>query len=454
MKAMNTRRLPAWLILSALLIATPSFAEDVAWRKDYATARKDAQELNRPLMLVIGTTDCPWCTRLESVTFRDSVVVKLLSERFVSLKVHGENYPALIAALHIESYPTVLVASPLGKIIEVQKGYAAPAAFAELLGRALAKLPPPDAASRSQPTGTLTARPSEPVVATPAVRTPYSPPTSSVHSGTDSSGARNDAVPTPPGIPAPQSPETPLGTGEPAWMHEDFRKASDAVSRSEFSKALPILKSLTEDRGTFPVQTKAAALLKDIEKQASAQLVQLKEAIAKEEVPQAIRLAEGLARSYEGTAAATEAAPLLRSLRTQLNEKERERMQGASALLQSARDDFKIGQWLMCLLRCEELIARYSDLPECTEASDLANRIKNNADRMQKVCDGLPDVLSLVYLATAETKLKQGEPQQAIFFLERILQAFPNSKHAEMAQVRLSQIQGPPGPGASEERKP
>jgi hypothetical protein len=447
---MTTRRILAWLTLPALLAGTPAAGQDVVWRKDYASARQEAQELNRPLVLVLGTTECPWCTKLDSVTFRNPVVVKMLRERFVSLKVNGENYPALITALHIESYPTVLVASPQGKILEVQKGYAEPAPFAELLGRVLAKLPPSDVKPRSTASTTPVARPSEPVVAIPAVRTP----TALAPTGPPPAIAQNDGVPTPPGFPTPHSQETAPGTGEPVWMLEEFRKASDAVGRSEFSKAVPLLRSLTEDQGRLPVQTKAAALLKDIENRARARLLEVKEAMAKEQVPQAIRFAEELVRTYEGTSAAAEAAPLMGALRTQLNEKERERMQGASALLQSAREDFRVGQWLMCLLRCEEVIARYSDLPECTEASDLANRIKTNPDRMQKVCDGLPDVLSLVYLATAETKIKQGEPQQAIFLLERILQAFPNSKHAEMAQVRLSQIQGPPGTGASEDRKP
>ena len=34
--------------------------------------------------------------------------------------------------------------------------------------------------------------------------------------------------------------------------------------------------------------------------------------------------------------------------------------------------------------------------------------------------------------------------QQAAFYLERVLRAFPNSRHAETAQTRLSQIQGGP----------
>src|SRR5947209_4318726 len=108
---MTARRLVAGLLLVALLEATPTPGQEVNWQKDYASARQEAQEKNRPLVLVIGTTECPWCDKLEAVTFREPGIVKTLADRFITLKVNGEIFPALIKALKIESYPTVVVAS-------------------------------------------------------------------------------------------------------------------------------------------------------------------------------------------------------------------------------------------------------------------------------------------------------------------------------------------------------
>jgi Tfp pilus assembly protein PilF len=54
----------------------------------------------------------------------------------------------------------------------------------------------------------------------------------------------------------------------------------------------------------------------------------------------------------------------------------------------------------------------------------------------------------MLYLSLADAALKQGQPQQAVSYLERVVQALPNSRHAETAQARLAQIQGqPPRPG-------
>ena len=58
---------------------------------------------------------------------------------------------------------------------------------------------------------------------------------------------------------------------------------------------------------------------------------------------------------------------------------------------------------------------------------------------------GFRDRLCTLYLALADTWLKKGQPQQAIFYLERVAQGFPNTRHAEEAQVRLSRLRGSPG---------
>ena len=83
-------------------------------------------------------------------------------------------------------------------------------------------------------------------------------------------------------------------------------------------------------------------------------------------------------------------------------------------------------------------------LPEGAEAGTLAAEIKDNPELTKQACDQMGDRLSVLYLSMAETWLKKGQPQQAVFYLERVVQTFPSSRHAELAQVRLTQIQGAP----------
>ena len=115
----------------------------------------------------------------------------------------------------------------------------------------------------------------------------------------------------------------------------------------------------------------------------------------------------------------------------------------ASRLLSQAKADFSARQYLCCLDRCDVLVRDFADLPEGEEASRLARQIREDVECLQQLCDSLTQRHASVYLALAEAKLRQGHPQQAIFYLERLIQAFPNTRFAEMAQVRLSRIQGP-----------
>ncbi len=87
----------------------------------------------------------------------------------------------------------------------------------------------------------------------------------------------------------------------------------------------------------------------------------------------------------------------------------------------------------------EQVLAAQGPLGAPVEAE-----IKGNPEWTKQACDQLGDRLSVLYLALAETWLKKGQPQQAVFYLERVVQTFPNSRHAEAAQARLAQIQGPP----------
>jgi hypothetical protein len=385
-------------------------------------------------------------------TYRDPTVAKAMAEQFIPLKVDAEQYPSLVDYLSIRSYPTIVLADSVGRVIGRQQGYVEATAFNDLLTRSLATLP----AEKQQPVAASPA----PTAPAPPASAPTAPavPTAAASKTVPATTANRTTTPavTPPLAPPPSSqpaPTAPVATAEPVWMQEEFRSASEAFTRTEFSRAIPLLRRIVNEAGNFPVQGRAQVLLREIEKQASASLAVVLESEQKGQVPEAIQLAQELIHRYDGTEAAAQALVKLSALNARLDSRDRDRIKLARAMLSLAREDFRAGLWLPCLLRCEEILGRYSDLPqESAEAGEMATQIKASPERLQRICDGLPEVLGLVYLTTAEVKIKQGEPQQAVFFLERILQAFPNSKHAEQAQVRLAQIQGPPG--LSEDRKP
>ena len=56
---------------------------------------------NLPIVIDFSTQECHWCRMLETTTFRDPAVVKVLSRRFVALHLDAEKEADL--AQHLKS---------------------------------------------------------------------------------------------------------------------------------------------------------------------------------------------------------------------------------------------------------------------------------------------------------------------------------------------------------------
>lgn len=363
---------PLAVVLFLLAGVEVASAQPVLWRHDYSAARREAADLGRPLLLDFGTDNCFWCVKLDNTTFRDPAIAALLNERFVPLKVHAPENPTLTQALHIQSFPTVVLAAPDGKILVTIDGYKEATQFHEYLQRALSSVTYPE------------------------------------------------------------------------WMNRDYQAATKAIADSDYGRAITLLKGIMEDGKKRPIQVKAHQLFDDLEQQAANRFVRAKQLQDKGQNSEALEAVSDLLRSFTGTQAAAEAGQMMKALTEKPEVRALQRTRRARELLAQAKEDYRTQAYVCCMERCEVLATNYSDLAEGTEAVQLANEIKNNPEWMRQACDSLSERLGLLYLSLAEAWVKKGQPQQAMSCLERIVQTLPGSRQAEMAQVRLSQLQGQP----------
>jgi thioredoxin-like negative regulator of GroEL len=232
------------------------------------------------------------------------------------------------------------------------------------------------------------------------------------------------------------------GGGVPNPSH-DIDEAKHAMAVGDYPRAIALLKPIAETAKDAAVQKQARQILQDLEQQAAGRCAEAKQLAESGKVPQAVETVTELVRVYPGTKAAREGGQLLVTLASRVVPHENSRSHVARELLEQAREDYQRRQYLSCLDSCENLIANYSDLNESAEASKLAAEIKSNPEYTKQACEQMGERLTTLYLSLAETWLKKGQPQQAIFYLERIIQTFPNTRNADIAQVRLAQIQGP-----------
>lgn len=124
-----------------LACAGSAGAQDIRWRHDYAAARREATAAGKPLLLDFGTEACTWCRKLDATTLKVPAVVELLNAHFIPVKVDGEREAELVRQARVESYPTLLVVSPDGRIVGRHDGYADAAKLLPLLRQAVPAKP-------------------------------------------------------------------------------------------------------------------------------------------------------------------------------------------------------------------------------------------------------------------------------------------------------------------------
>jgi thioredoxin-related protein len=344
--------------------------EALVWRTDYNAARKEAAEKGLPLLIEVGTDECFYCRKLESVTFRDPAVAAMLAGDFIPLKVDANREPRLAQALKVQVYPTVVLAGADGKIHAFIEGYLEPARMAEHMKRTVTSATTTDYAAR------------------------------------------------------------------------DFNEASKALAAGDYARAVSLLKGVSKDAGEKPVGAKAREVLAGVERQAAGQLARAKAQEANGHPLDAADTLAEVVRVYAGTQAAADAAGLMAGLTDRPELQQRQRQRRARDLLAAAKEEFRTQRFYDCLQKCEQLEGTFADMPEGKEAAALAAEVKNHPERLAVACEQMNERTAAMYLALADSWMKKGQDREAMACLEKVMKLSPTSRHAELAQVHLTKLQG------------
>ena len=111
------------LVALAFLIPSSAPAQEIHWRTEYAAALKESETTHRPLFVDIYGPSCFHCQRLDATTFRDPTVASTLNDKFIPLKIDGNQNMWLVQALGIHRYPSIVISAPDGTIRATHTGY-------------------------------------------------------------------------------------------------------------------------------------------------------------------------------------------------------------------------------------------------------------------------------------------------------------------------------------------
>ena len=94
---------------------------------------RDASEVDRLVLLHLGTKWCHWCHVMHDTTYEDAAVKRLLDESFLAVRVDADAEPALANRYEAYGWPATIIFAPDGTELVKMRGYINQTRMASLL---------------------------------------------------------------------------------------------------------------------------------------------------------------------------------------------------------------------------------------------------------------------------------------------------------------------------------
>lgn len=131
-------------LVTLLTIGTShGIAQEIAWSTDIQSAWKTAQRSNRPMLVFVTSSSCPYCRKMESNTMASPAIARRINGSYVPAILNAEESGAIAAQLQVRSVPATIVISPDGRIADRLDGYVSPATLQARLDSVLKQLGTP-----------------------------------------------------------------------------------------------------------------------------------------------------------------------------------------------------------------------------------------------------------------------------------------------------------------------
>lgn len=180
----------------------------------------------------------------------------------------------------------------------------------------------------------------------------------------------------------------------PDWLLKDYELAQNRLKEGNYAQAIPPLQRIVDEGKGETLAQNAKSLLEQLEQKAGERVRAAGRMHDEGKTADAMKTLADTARDFPGLQATKNAGDMLSRLAQLSPAPKTQRGRVAQDLLQQARENYRTQDFLLCLDRCETLVAQYGDLPEGKEAYTLATEIKNNPEWLAKACTHLSDRLA------------------------------------------------------------
>lgn len=111
------------LFACATLVVTPASAASINWMPFGSAAFKQSKESGKPVYVFGMSETCPWCHKMQTMTFTDQALIKLINSKFVPVKLDVDANPEIANRYGIIGIPTILILNSRGGVSSTIEGY-------------------------------------------------------------------------------------------------------------------------------------------------------------------------------------------------------------------------------------------------------------------------------------------------------------------------------------------
>lgn len=105
----------------------------ISWATSPEMAMSLARDSRLPILAFVTSENCSYCRKMEREVWSNPRIIAQVESGFVPVKLHASQHRQLVASLGVKAFPTTIMFTPEGKIINGAKGFLPPGRLAGLL---------------------------------------------------------------------------------------------------------------------------------------------------------------------------------------------------------------------------------------------------------------------------------------------------------------------------------